>query len=459
MKIKFSNNLIKLSKILGGGVYVVGGSVRNHILKLPKTDIDICGKYTPNEVIDKLKGSNYQVISDYASFGSLLIKIGKEKYEYTTFRMDSYKLGKHKPFEVKFIDDINVDALRRDFTINAIYYDLLKNEIVDPTGYGVNDIKEGILRTCNGKQTFIEDGLRLLRLVRFYGEFGFSIEEKSLNYAKECNDNLADIVAERKRDELNKILVCDIKYGKIDNNRVYNTLSLMNEIGLFQHLLPDLLKGVSLMQNCEYHSFDVFTHNLKVCSYAKPSIRLAALLHDVGKPQSYFELGNYHFHDEIGSEITKKLLGQNGLKYSNEVVSRCSRLISEHMKDLNADMKERKLRIYFAENSDILDDLISLKIADGYGCKDEDTLSNTVVKWIRLYKEMKDEKVPLSIKDLKIKGDEVIEIIGKDNAKYTGLILNKLLEYGVVKEVKNKNSDLKKIVIRAYKEVKNANNI
>ncbi len=453
MRIKVGKNLKELAKLLDGKLYIVGGTVRNALLGLPQGDVDITGSKTPQEVKALLSGSGFTVIDDYASFGTLLIKKGNESYEYTTFRTDSY-LNTHRPNKITFTSDIVEDAKRRDFTVNAIYYNVQKSEFADPLS-GITDLKSKVLRAANNEKTFEEDGLRVLRLVRFFGELGFSVEENTFAAAKKYAWKIEELSNERISAELNKILLCDVKYGEVNHKRVYDTLKLFEDVGALKYVLPELQRGRGLSQNAEHHKFDVLDHCFYAAAYAKPSIRLYALIHDIGKPECFERFGNYHEHDEIGKNLAREALRR--LRYPKVVVSRAERLVEVHMKDLLGDMRERKLRIFFMKNADILDDLISLKIADGYASGMNDGYSVTVKRWVNLLNEMKEEKVPFTIKELDINGMEVISQIGEENSKYTAKVLEKLLEKAVTKEIKNEKATLLKYSSSVFKEIINAN--
>ncbi len=452
MKIKVSNGVKRLASLLKGELYIVGGTVRNALLGLPQGDVDITGRLTPTEVKTALLGTEYHVFDDYASFGTLLIRKGRETYEYTAFRTDSY-LNSHRPDSVTFTTDMAVDARRRDFTVNAIYYNVAKRTLEDPLN-GIEDVKNRLLRSANGETTFEEDGLRVLRMIRLSGELGFEIEKNTFEYAKKSVMKVAELSNERIKSELDKILVCDLKYGdKVDHQRVYGALKVLEDVGALKIISPELQRGRGLAQNIDHHKYDVLDHSLYAAAYAKPEIRLYALFHDIGKPDCYELHGNFHEHDEIGAEEVRQTLTR--LRYPRDTVKRAERLTKYHMKDLLGDMRERKLRIFFTENADILDDLISLKIADGYASGMNDGYSVTVKRWVELLKEMREEKVPFSIAELDIKGKEVIAEIGEENREYTARVLKILLEKAVNKEIKNDNATLRKHAVSALKEIKN----
>ena len=171
MKIEIPKSLEFIIRNAGVPVYVVGGYVRNSLRSLRPTDIDLAGPY-PVSVL-KLP-SKYRVKTVNFRLGTAQIKCGKEVYEYTPFRVESYDKG-HTPSEVCFTTDIKQDALRRDFTCNSVYYDVINDELIDLCG-GINDIEKGILRSIRPERTLSADGLRILRLIRFAAQLGFKIE-------------------------------------------------------------------------------------------------------------------------------------------------------------------------------------------------------------------------------------------------------------------------------------------
>ncbi len=445
-----------MAKILKGDLYIVGGFVRNALLGLKdfESDIDLTGSKTPSEV-KELLSPHFKLVLDYASFGTILILDGEKKYEYTCFRTDSY-LNSHRPCEVTFTKDIEVDAKRRDFTVNAIYYNIEKGEIVDPLG-GISHLEKALLVCCNGEKTFAEDGLRILRLVRFFGELNFNLADRTLEFAIKNQEKLGEITAERKRVELDKILYSDVKYGKGYGKPMLETFDLMEKINVFFYLFPELLKGVGMAQNPKYHDYDVFHHIIRAAAFAEPKIRLYVLMHDIGKPKCLEETGVFYTHNVFGVQLVEDALGQNGLKYPKDVVNRAKLLTVFHMTDLKGDMSVNKVRIFMLENYKIIDDLISLKIADAMGGKVVSQRSDSFQKWTDILREMREENVPFEVSQLEINGREVLEEIGEENAKYIAFILRKMQIKIATKQLENKKDVLLSKTKQILKEVQNAN--
>lgn len=221
MLIEISENLRNLSKKLPE-LYIVGGYVRNRLLEIDDSDIDICGPMTIEELEKLLADTKYSVKVKSKSLGSAMITCGEESYEYTTFRKDTYaEGGNHLPVKVKFVTDISQDAKRRDFTCNALYYDIKNDRILDFYN-GVDDIKNRILRTVETPDEVLShDGLRILRLFRFQCELNFKIQKETLNAAFKYKKNLRDISGERVLFEITSILHSPSKYKKLSKPNSY----------------------------------------------------------------------------------------------------------------------------------------------------------------------------------------------------------------------------------------------
>lgn len=230
-----NEKLYKLSQLLDSPLYLVGGAVRNSILGLPLGDYDTASANLPNDVVSKLKGTEFTVLAEYPRTGTVLIGSDEFKTEHTTFRTDSYPInsGVHSPERVEFTTDIEIDALRRDFTVNAIYYNLTSDIIVDPTG-GINDLKKRELRTVDDpKRVLGEDALRIMRLVRLRAELGFGIESMTLAVASELGARVKDISRERITDEYIKTLKGATKYG-INDVSISESMTLIKCLNCYE---------------------------------------------------------------------------------------------------------------------------------------------------------------------------------------------------------------------------------
>lgn len=231
MFLEVSNNLKKLAKLFPENLFIVGGYVRNQVLKIENSDVDLCSSVDIDQVCERLKNTDFCVKVKNLKYGTLLISKGSESYEYTTFRKEFYKDNDgHCPSKIVFTKKLEEDAKRRDFTINSIYYNINKDEIVD-IYHGIIDIKEKIIRcTCN--EILSCDGERILRMIRFSGELNFSIDKNTMQIAKKYISNINDLAGIRKFAELEKILYCDKRYKNIKSN-LKKTLNLLNKLSIW----------------------------------------------------------------------------------------------------------------------------------------------------------------------------------------------------------------------------------
>ena len=200
--IKISSNLDKLAYKLKNkaDLFIVGGYVRNSLLNIYNTDIDLCSKLTIDELKDILSDSDFKIEEKNSFLGTAIISCDNEYYEYSTFRTEQYENGgNHSPKQVQFVNDLKQDALRRDFTANCIYYNISKKCLIDPYN-GIKDVKNEILRTIETPQfVFSSDGERILRLIRIACELNFKIERQTYKMAKKMCYHLKDISPARKQ--------------------------------------------------------------------------------------------------------------------------------------------------------------------------------------------------------------------------------------------------------------------
>lgn len=448
MKTILSEKLRNLAKNLPAPLYVVGGFTRDYLADLHanRRDVDLCAPTDAETFVAAAQKSGFTPLAVYKHTGTVkLTSSDGEDYEFASFRSDKYVRGTHTPVEIFFTDDIRKDALRRDFTANAVYYDIKAEKFVDPLG-GIKDIEKRRMATVDApNKVFGEDGLRLLRLARQVGQTGFTASEECLQGAKANAQLILDVVPERIFAELSSCLYADKKYNV--KNGHYRAFKTLEEIGLIQLLFPALYAGHGLVQRSDFHDHDVLEHSLRALLYADEKVRLAALLHDVGKPIATLRDGNSHAHPTLGEAEAREILQK--LRAPKKLTEKTCELILWHMYDFDGKTKENKLRRFFVEHRAVLDELMLLKQADYSGCKDDLSLCPTNRKWQKILDDMKRENAPTSLKELRIKGDE-IAALGAKKEDISG-ILHELLLHAVVFPADNENGRLKKLSLSKIK--------
>ena len=381
-------------------LYAVGGCVRDGLRGVEFYDIDLAGALLPEQLKDLLDGTPFQVHSASLRLGTVVIKGGDRHYEYTTFRIDSYPAGsgEHTPSKVEFTDDLYTDACRRDFKCNALYYDILKDEIIDPLD-GRKDIEDKILSTTvDPKKVLGEDGLRIMRMMRFVSVLGYKIQDDTYDWAVKLADNLRDISVERIRDELDKLLV---------GEHCYEALKLMNQSGVLKIILPELALNDKVAQKPQFHKYDVLEHIFKVVENCPPDIRLAGLFHDIAKAKCMHDDGNTYMHACVGEEMTRRIMKK--YRYPIKQTERIARLVGGHMFDVNGNARDIKYRRFIAKNYDIIDDMTALFDADSIGTGYYD-YSRTASKMRDIYRQMLKEKVAFNTSMLAVRGEDLKEL-------------------------------------------------
>ena len=450
MEIKVDQNLLKLAQILPEPLYIVGGYVRDCFFGSgEEADIDLSSANTDEDFLSAVKKAGFFVNSVYKRTGTFnIISPDKKVYEYTKFRTDSYfSGGGHAPKEVVFTKDIEKDARRRDFKCNALYYDLKNLKLVDVLG-SVEDIKNKRLSAVTeAEKVFAADGLRLLRLCRFSGELGFTPANDVINAAKKYSSNIKDISPERIFAELNKMAVANKRHSFSPSNGHYIAYKTCEETGVLDYILPELTAGKNMPQRSDFHKYDVLEHSLKTLLYADEKIRIAALLHDIGKPTCMQKYGKFYGHETVGAKIAEEVL--NRLKAPKNFVEKTCRLIKAHMLDLDLKAKENTVRRYIYENYDILEDLYLLKQADFSACKDDLSFCPTVKKWKEIEKRAKEENIPFTLKELNIYGNDLKEIGFKGEA--IGKTLKEIFFSVLYGNLKNEKKALLERAEKIYK--------
>lgn len=416
-----NKNLQALADFSPKPLYVVGGAVRDFLSErqAPTLDLDISSPMLVDEFLPIAEKFGFKATAVYKQTGTLKLRDEQgQDYEYTCFRSDKYVRGTHTPVEIFFTEDITLDCRRRDFTVNAIYYDIKNTKFVDPLN-GIDAIKEKRLTTVdNPKKVFGEDGLRLMRLARFSAQLGFTPDENALLGAKKNAQLIRDISPERIFTELSAILLADERYGVEYGH--YHGLKLLEEIGVLAEILPELALGKDLEQRADFHSYTVLEHSFRATMYATKEVRLATLLHDVGKPYCRLLSENTYDHPRQGERIARDILTR--LKAPKKTISEVCELTLYHMYDFDLKTSENKVRRFLVEHYPLIDKLLAVKQADFSGCKDDLSICPTAIKWRKILEKMQEEHAPTSLKQLAINGKDL------QNAGFPSHDLSKLLQ-------------------------------
>ncbi len=355
----------------GHELALVGGPVRDAFLDRGTHDLDFTTDATPDEILAIVAPIAQAHWDIGRRFGTIGAKIAGEQVEITTYRSDAYDGESRKP-EVVFGDSLEDDLARRDFTVNALALRLPELQLVDPSG-GVEDLLAQTLRTpAPPERSFGDDPLRMLRAARFASQLGFHVEPATLDAMSELAGAIERISAERVRDELAKLLLTDAPARGI---------RLLVDTGLAERVLPEL-PALRLEIDEHHHHKDVYEHSLTVLDQAidyeasrgnldSPDLvmRLAALLHDIGKPKTRrLEAGGavtFHHHDVVGAKLARKRL--RALRFDNDTIDAVGRLIELHLRFFgyaDAAWTDSAVRRYVRDAGDQLERLHILTRAD-----------------------------------------------------------------------------------------------
>ncbi|MEZ5177425.1 MAG: CCA tRNA nucleotidyltransferase [Acidimicrobiales bacterium] len=345
----------------GHPLYLVGGIVRDLLLGRelgPEADIDLTTPARP-DVVKAVAGPLADALwTQGERFGTIGVKVGERTFEITTHRAESYDPESRKP-EVSFGDDIAEDLSRRDFTVNAMALRVPEPDLIDPFG-GAADLAAGRLRTpLSPEVSFTDDPLRMLRAARFIAGYGLSPDADLVAAVRANAERLQIVSAERIRDELDKLLVVpDPSAG----------LWFVVDTGLADLFLPEL-SAMRLEQDPIHHHKDVLAHTLAVVAKTEPEriVRLAALLHDVGKPKtrSFGDGGvTFHHHEVVGARMARDRM--QALKYPTDVVEAVRLLVYLHLRFHTYGMgwTDAAVRRFVRDAGDQLDRLIELTRCD-----------------------------------------------------------------------------------------------
>lgn len=341
---KNAEHIVRTLRRNGFEAYFAGGCVRDIIMGKKPEDYDIATSALPDDVRSLFD----RTVPVGAKFGVVLVIIEGKKFEVATFRSDESYTDGRRPDNVVFTDE-REDVLRRDFTINGLLYDPEKDEVLDYVE-GRKDIEKGIIRSIGDpRRRFTEDRLRMLRAIRFSARLDFSLEEKTFAAIGEYASEITRVSWERIAEEIVKMIT--------GANRGH-ALELLRDSGLLVHILPEVDAMTGVAQPEVFHpEGDVFEHTVLTLDELKDLnevTALAALLHDVGKPETYSESDRirFHNHDVVGAELADSILRR--LKLSNEIREKVVYCVSNHMRFMHVrEMRESKLkRLLRAETFD-----------------------------------------------------------------------------------------------------------
>lgn len=426
--------VVKKLEDAGFEAYLVGGCVRDLIIGIEPKDWDITTNATPEQIQAVFPDSFYE-----NDFGTVGVKTGSEDertaiVEVTPYRIESEYSDKRRPDSVKFGTSLLEDLARRDFTINALALNS-KGQITDPYD-GEKDIKDKVVRAVgNASERFNEDALRMLRAVRLVAELNFGIDGDTAAAISENSKHLASISRERIRDELVRIL---------NSKQPMEALVLAQQLGILEFIAADLIRGIGVEQN-QAHSYDVFGHLMRSMQHAADKdwdfdTRLAALFHDVSKPETRRwsdekKDWTFHGHEVVGSRVTKKAL--ESLHFPRETIDKVTKLVRWHMffsdpDQITLSAVRRMITNVGREN---VDDLLNLRICDrvGTGRPKEQPFR------FRKYKAMVEQALrdPISVSMLKTDGARIMDKFHVEPGPKIGWTLNALLEEVLDDSAKN----------------------
>jgi len=440
MKLEFSNELNTLAKIFkkhDADLFVVGGYVRNALLGFCETDIDICSKLTAEELSKYLNPKKYTLKIVNEKLGTVHIYINGTQtfYEHTTFRAEVYsKGGNHSPKVVRFVDDIPLDASRRDFTINAIYCNVLTGQLVDFYN-GASDTLNHVIRTVETPEyVFNRDGLRILRLVRFACELNFTIEEHTLEVAQSMVSQLADVSQERFNKEIVAILFADYKYEAIESTKAHiHGIKLLSTLKAWEYVFPKFTKIVG-----KGNMAKLYEENwVRLLVRAPPSLRITALVYDIFK----------HLKVDMNRKNIFALLGNEGLMLNKKECERQYMLLSSYNEIQATELhSDEQCRIFLQKVSAISHNLIAL-------CQ----LNHSNLKLQRNFWLMQTDHIPLTKSDLDINGHDIEKAYPQYKKQYYSQIFDGLLTLTAIMPEINKKAVLLKEVEIVYDKIQKQN--
>ena len=411
----------------GFEAYLVGGCVRDIISGKKPKDWDVTTNAKPDQITSLFPKTFYE--NDYGTVGVVNENTDDETLkivEVTPYRIEGVYSDKRRPDQVTFTEKIEDDLKRRDFTVNAIAYDISKGQIIDPYK-GQEDIKDKTIKTVGvPHDRFSEDALRILRAVRLSVELGFTINKDTADAIKKESAGLEEIAKERIRDEFIKI---------INSPSPMIGIILAQKLGILKYVVPELEAGIDLEQNGD-HIYSVWEHNLRALQHSADRgwplhVKLAALLHDVSKPETRRwskenDDWTFYGHDVVGGRVSREILKR--LKFPGEIVETVSKLVRYHLffSDVEKITLSAVRRIVKNVGPENVWDLMKVRACDRIGMgRPKETPYR-----LRKYESMIEEAMrsPTSVGMLKIDGAKIIDVTHETPGPKIGFILHALLE-------------------------------
>jgi putative nucleotidyltransferase with HDIG domain len=417
----------------GYEAFLVGGCVRDLIMGNKPKDFDITTNATPEQIIALFPKTFYEntygtvgVVTCGEDLGTVCSDETLKIIEVTPYRLETTYSDNRHPDEVIWSKDLMDDLKRRDFTCNAMAYNPITGELVDPYK-GQDDIKDKVIRAVGAPdQRFNEDALRLMRAVRFVCQLDFDLDSVTRESIERNAHLLNNISRERVRDEFTKLIMTDFPM---------RGLILMKETGLLRHVVPELERGIGVTQN-QAHMFDVWEHNLRTLQHAADKkwplhVRLSAIFHDISKPETkrFSKEKNvitFYGHDVVGGRVTREIMER--LKFPKELTDRVSMFVRWHMffsdtEQISISAVRRLITNVGKEN---IWDLIDLRICDrvGTGRPKEEPYR------LRMYQSMVEQalKDPISLKMLKTDGKRIMDVTQETPGPKIGYVLHALFD-------------------------------
>ncbi|MGA2766529.1 MAG: HD domain-containing protein [Spirochaetia bacterium] len=433
-------------KEAGFQCYLVGGAVRDILLGRSHTDFDVATDALPDQVTKLFR----RVIPTGIKHGTVTVLYKGTTFEVTTFRTETGYSDGRRPDSVRFAPTIFDDLSRRDFTINAMAYDLLTDVMVDPHE-GRRDLSAKLIRAIGDPAArFREDGLRPLRACRFSAQLSFSVDKATLAAIPGALDVLAMVSAERVRDEILKTLESPLPSMGF---------FLMRDTGILRVILPELLEGAGIEQG-SLHCYDVFTHSLYACDAAPSAslvLRLAALLHDVGKPRTRNVEPDGHptfySHEKVSAGMAEEILVR--LKLPTAVIRDVTHLIAHHMFNYQEEWSDAAVRRLVARvGEQTIDNLISLRRADQIGmCLENSAVfPQGLADFAARIRSVLQSGRALTVRQLAVNGNDLMEALGIPAGPNVGVILNELLQAVLDDPTLNQRAALLDIAARLHRQ-------